>query len=616
MYKRVILIAVVLSFIIFNAGCKNKGDGGESDGQKIKYVLTLNLNGGMLSESNVVEFYAGERINLPEPAREGYKFGGWFRNEDCTGARYYYLDGKYTYSDIELWAKWIKEDDADSGAKKFKITYFLNGGHFPDGVSAESEYLSGERKVLPVPEMQGYKFSGWYENGDFSGSPVVEIGEECSGDKKFYALWEKIPEGQTEEFTITYVLYGGEFGADENVPRSYRKGDVISLPVPRRQNYVFGGWFGNALFEGNAIAGIYGNDFGNKIFYAKWTEISEGHKIKVKDYGGHKESAYVEIEPAEDSAEEYSVRYREKKRPDWKDIDKELIRFSRGLVRADILGIKAGSYDIEVKTNGDALTLYDITVAAHDRSGEALSGSKTDGFGGYNFDGTLKQGATVVYVTEENKNSVKAEIGGREYSGIANILSVAAFKASPLVVRVVGQVSAATWNYLEYDPSNVYNGRLLTGTIGQEDLLKGGFNSLNTENYSVLEGLASKIIYDEGQFDSYWNMCEVENAGEITIEGVGTDAVIFQWGFSFRNCRSVEVRNLTFSDFPEYACRFTNSEKVWVHGNNFGEGKNYWNVSPDALKARGEGDLELAGVLYATSQDNRFSKERNSISRR
>lgn len=36
--------------------------------------------------------------------------------------------------------------------------------------------------------------------------------------------------------------------------------------------------------------------------------------------------------------------------------------------------------------------------------------------------------------------------------------------------------------------------------------------------------------------------------GGLTVEGIGDDANILKWGFTFKsNCQDVEVRNLTFS---------------------------------------------------------------------
>lgn len=658
-YKRFILAALVLSFLVFGSGCFKDGENENPQPERSKYVLTLNLNGGALPDGNVIEFYGGERVDLPLPQREGYTFGGWYADEGCKGARFNYIDEKYAICDIELWAKWIKDENkTETEENKYKITYVLNGGRFADGSTEEDYYIAGIVKILPVPQFDGYKFLGWYEDSGFSGSPVYEIEENSAGDKTFYASWEKLPdvpeqpdnpdnpdipdnpdnpvtpdnpdvpdnpnesEGQGDDkpkpevYLITFNLNGGKFLNETYVPESYRSGQRITLPLPERENYIFGGWFANGDFSGKEIKEISASDRGNKSFYAMWTEIQKEHLIKIKNYGGFKERAFVEVEPTNDiNAEDFTVEYREMGISSvWEKVDEELINNTGGVIRANILGLKAGNYEIKVKCREDIITLSDVTVVAYDRTGEVFKNSKSSCLGGYNLDGTVKKGAIIVYVTDKNKNDVQANIGGKTCKGICEILSEFGNTDEPLILRFIGEVSAATWNYLEYNSQNVYNGKKLYEAINQYDLLSRGFNSLDTQNHTVLDGLVNKIIFKDGQFDSYWNMCETAGASNITVEGVGSDAVISQWGFSFTYCKSIEVRNLTFRDYPENACRFADcadsESNIWVHDNNFEKGKNNWNVSPDAGKAFGDGDLVFLNVASKTEADNKFARTR------
>lgn len=616
-YKRLILFVVVLSFLVFIMGCQN----GDSDVRDLhpsyaKYILTLNPNGGAIPEGNIIEFYAGERVDLPQPFREGYKFEGWYSNSSFTGVRYYYLDEKYTYSNYELWAKWIKLEDSQGNTEgqTYAITYVLNGGHFENGATVDS-YVSGGKKILPVPVCDGYKFLGWYENRTFSGNPVTEIDENSSGDKIFYALWQKLSDEEDNPpvdhdepkiYTINYELNGGKFSNGSYIPLNYRYGDEFDLPVPEREGFGFEGWFDNDALKGAEISKITSNDCGNKFFYAKWAANKE-NLIKIKSYGGYKESAYVEVVPVLNlGTDGYSVEYRENGAVEWQKTDNELIRFINGVIRADILGLKAGNYSIKIEAAGDCVTLTDVTVAAYERTGGAFNDFMASSLGGYNLDGTVRKDAEIIYVTEENKNSVQLKIGDITYTGIAGIFSAFKNADKPLIVRFIGQVSAASWNKLEYNSENIYNGKRLLGAMSQEELIQSSYNTLDEENYSELNGLVSKIKYADGQFDSYWNMCETSGAKNVTIEGVGTDAVIMQWGFAFIDCKSIEVRNLTFRDYPENACLFAGSQKIWVHDNNFERGKNNWNVSPENSKVFGDGHLVFSGVSDTTDKDNGF----------
>lgn len=46
------------------------------------YSITYILNGGENSENNPVEYRLGEEIALEEAVREGYRFMGWFNEEN------------------------------------------------------------------------------------------------------------------------------------------------------------------------------------------------------------------------------------------------------------------------------------------------------------------------------------------------------------------------------------------------------------------------------------------------------------------------------------------------------------------------------------------------------
>lgn len=82
----------------------------------------------------------------------------------------------------------------------------------------------------------GHNFVGWYDNPEFSGSPITEIAANSTGDMTLYAKWE------VSVFDITYELNGG-INASEN-PDSY---DVNKLPLvlgePTKTGYNFLGWY-------------------------------------------------------------------------------------------------------------------------------------------------------------------------------------------------------------------------------------------------------------------------------------------------------------------------------------------------------------------------------------
>ena len=316
-------------------------------------------------------------------------------------------------------------------------------------------------------------------------------------------------------------------------------------------------------------------------------------------------------------------------------VDKELIRqISADTARVDILGLKGGAkYDFKITTGGGKIKiLTGVEISSHDRSGYAHH-NYTGGVGAYNDDGTLKSDATVIYVTEENKNNVDGS--GKS---IAEYLASARGNKKPIVVRIIGTVGAATWKednvtYTKTSGNTDSDGNLLPEAIvgangkaldkknwTQAELVAGGYNVLDTGRFAELRGLSSTVKWDSSkqEFDSCWNDCQIREVNNITVEGVGEDAEIFQWGMTFKNCNSVEVRNIRFYDYTEDACSIEGSENsttlsgfkhknFWIHHNTFDIGVNYWDVCKEQDKHDGDGSTDFKYLSYVTVSYNRYN---------
>ncbi len=73
-------------------------------------------------------------------------------------------------------------------AISYKISYNLNGG----SGAADANYTVEDSVTLPADITRDqYTFKGWYESSDFSGNPVTEISKGTTGNKTYYAKWEK-----------------------------------------------------------------------------------------------------------------------------------------------------------------------------------------------------------------------------------------------------------------------------------------------------------------------------------------------------------------------------------------------------------------------------------------
>ena len=155
--------------------------------------------------------------------------------------------------------------------------------------------------------------------------------------------------------------------------------------------------------------------------------------------------------------------------------------------RVDLVGLKGGAvYDFKITTSGkEVLTASDVTIHSYDRSGYAHF-NKSDGVGAYKDDGTAKNNAVIVYVNEDNKNTVTAN--GK--TGLINILKSAS-ASKPLIVRVVGTVGSATWNEKIYNGGKAFTDESLvvgindkklptsSSQLTQDYVLKNGYNTLN-----------------------------------------------------------------------------------------------------------------------------------------
>lgn len=88
----------------------------------------------------------------------------------------------------------------------FTITYHLNGGTGKE----EDTYNEHLRVILPVPVKEGAQFLGWYDNEQLQGDPVSEISQGSTGNKKFWAKWDRINIQTTDELeAFSRAVYNG-----------------------------------------------------------------------------------------------------------------------------------------------------------------------------------------------------------------------------------------------------------------------------------------------------------------------------------------------------------------------------------------------------------------------
>ena len=300
------------------------------------------------------------------------------------------------------------------------------------------------------------------------------------------------------------------------------------------------------------------------------TDIQPVHAASgaITEAKGWFETAYVKWTPVA-GATGYNVYVKSASATDaaYVQLDDELIRKYPSYMRADALGLRAGDYVMKVvpvvsgKENASAAIVSNtMTVSAYDRSGFAFSSNSPakNGVGAYNNDGTLKSGASVLYVTEANKNTVKMKIGNTEYTGVAAITQAIKTKnnCQPVAIRIIGQVT--------------------------------------------LSGLACKDV-------SSAYAIGVKGAANVTFEGIGDDATLYEAGVAVFQSTGIEVRNLGLMNWggggDGDGISLKQSRGVWVHNNDVF----YGNAGSDGDQAKGDGSMDLKdNSQYVTISYNHF----------
>ncbi|MDD4111235.1 MAG: InlB B-repeat-containing protein, partial [Clostridia bacterium] len=218
------------------------------------YTITYNLNDGVNDENNPDTYNVEtETITLLPSSKIGYTFDGWYDSEDFNGIEVTQIPTGST-EDKVFYAKWI--------IAVYSITYNLDGGT-NDLSNPESYTIETETIQLQDPSKIGYTFGGWYDNTEFTDTPITQIEMGSTEDKIFYAFWI------IDIYAITYNLNGGI--NDENNPETYSiETSTITLQPAMKTGYSFVGWYDNAEFSGDELSQIPTGSTGDRTFYAKW----------------------------------------------------------------------------------------------------------------------------------------------------------------------------------------------------------------------------------------------------------------------------------------------------------------------------------------------------------
>ena len=290
-------------------------------------------------------------------------------------------------------------------------------------------------------------------------------------------------------------------------------------------------------------------------------------QITIQDAGGWYESGYVTFSLVDDAAS-YHVYYQNGEN-DYQKIDDQLVRNYGEYGRADAMGIPAGTYRFKVvPVDSDGAEMEALAaesssceVRAHDRTGYAFFNGKTPG--AYNADASLKAGTVVLYLTENNKNTLTLDVTTSSKGAVTTCTGLQeilygykkGYESRPLLIRVIGQIT---------DPAV-------------------------TDNGDIVIDLSKKTA-----------------CPGITIEGVGNDATLDGWGIRIKNASSIEISNLATincdSDEGDNIGLQQDNSYIWVHNCDFF----YGHAGSDADQVKGDGALDCKKSNYVTFSYNHF----------
>ena len=201
------------------------------------------------------------------PSKTGYNFNGWSDGTNVYAAGAPYVTQS---SNIIFTAQWE--------AKKYKVTYDLNGGSGSAGGSYLYTYGTSAY-LLPTTgfSLTDYSFGGW---ATAPGGPSVGATFAPSSDISLYAIWN---------IAIYRLSFDGRSGISESATAKVTIGQSIALPNATRANHTLQGWSTQQSGGSITAAGASFTPSSDATLYAQWA--LQVFTVTFNANGGTSESA-------------------------------------------------------------------------------------------------------------------------------------------------------------------------------------------------------------------------------------------------------------------------------------------------------------------------------------
>jgi len=126
------------------------------------------------------------------------------------------------------------------------------------GTSAKLPQFITSTYTIPTPKKEGYKFLGWYNTNNTSGTKYTTLSAGFKG--KLYAIWE------LENVDVKWELNGGSVSV--TLPTKITA--AYTLPTPTKAGYIFLGWYDSNSTSGTKLTSLAVGWKGT--VYALWRE--------------------------------------------------------------------------------------------------------------------------------------------------------------------------------------------------------------------------------------------------------------------------------------------------------------------------------------------------------
>ncbi len=289
--------------------------------------------------------------------------------------------------------------------------------------------------------------------------------------------------------------------------------------------------------------------------------------VSISREAGWLESVYAEWTPLSGYTNYHA--YVRAEGGSYTQLDQYLLRNYGTYCRVDAVGLKAGKYQLKIvpvdannaEVAAQATESSVLTATAFNRNGYAHFNESYNGIGAYKNDGTLKSGAKVFYVTANTAKTITTDVitnkKGTKTTCTGMQAIIDAYQkgqdTTPLCFRIIGMVNASDMDALS----------------------------------SSAEGLQVK----GNAADSELN---------ITIEGIGNDALIYGFGILVRNAASLEIRNIGVRTLMDDGISLdTDNDHIWLHHLDV-----FYGASGSGDHAKGDGAIDVKGDSKHVTIDN------------